>query len=132
MKMNIADIQVLLAEDTIPNGPRKISVQWTGGWPCFCHGEWIITIDGEKVELPKDVRTSQMGTFGKHSRWSFGGESGWEEEWETYEDGLTFEPWLEANLWWVADLHLTPSEQKELYDAINEKDWRHGECGGCI
>lgn len=26
---------------------KEISVEWTGSWPCLCHGEWKLTIDGE-------------------------------------------------------------------------------------
>jgi hypothetical protein len=108
---------------------HKISVKWTGHWPCLCSGEWIITIDGQQVKLPEDVRSSDMNTYGTYSRWHFGED--WEEIWESYVDGLTFEPWLAENSW-VKDLSLSSAEEQELYDAISEQDWRHGCCGGCI
>ena len=108
---------------------KEITAEWTGKWPCLCFGEWIIKINGREIELPEEKRTSPMHTFGTYASWSFN--AGWSEEWSNYEDGLTFEPWLEDNAW-VGDLDLTPDEQRQLYDAINACDWRHGSCGGCI
>ena len=106
-----------------------ITARWTGKFPCLCHGEWIIERDGKKIELPEDLRCSSMNTYGEYRSWHF--DAGWHEYWDQYTDGLTFEPWLKENEW-VADLHLTPEEQLELYEAIAMEDWRHGECGGCI
>ncbi len=108
----------------------NIEAKWTGKWPCLCHGEWIITIDGVKVNLPEEVRTSDMGTYGCYRRWWF--ESNWEEAWDSYEDGLEFQPWVEENSSWLSNLHLSEEDLHALYDAISEEDWRHGSCGGCI
>ena len=123
MKVNITNGQA-------ESSPRKITVEWTGKSPCLCYGEWIITIDGEKVELPEEIRNSDMNTYGTYDCWSFGDD--YLEEWDSYENGLEFPQWIHDNLWWVADLHLTPTEQEELYNQINEQDWRPGSCGGCI
>lgn len=111
---------------------REITAKWTGVYPCLCDGEWKITIGGEEVELPKDVRHGHMNTYGSYAEWYFGGDSGWEEQWEYYEDGLTYEPWVKENSWWTRDLHLTDTELHALYDAIAAEDWRTGSCGGCI
>jgi hypothetical protein len=109
---------------------RKITAKWTGKPWALCSGEWTITVGGEKIDLPEEVRTSDMGTYGEYSRWYFG--PNYEENWENYTDGLTFEPWLEKNAWWVSPLGLSSSETRALYEAISEQDWRHGSCGGCI
>lgn len=109
---------------------RKIKAEWTGKYPCLCSGEWIITVDGNKVDLPEDVRTGHMRTKGIYSSWSFGED--WSEDWSYYEEGLDFEPWVEKNAAWIAKLNLSAQETRDLYDAISECDWRHGSCGGCI
>ena len=50
------------------------------------------------------------------------------EVWETYHDGLKPKEWYEANLW-IAEI---PAPAAEIYLAFQNKDWRHGSCGGCI
>ena len=131
MRVNLVHALTIADEDgiSIP-GNRKITAEWTGRSPCLCSGEWIITVGGEKVELPDEVRTRNMGTNDVYCKWHFG-EDG-REEWDEYEGGLDFEPWLEQNAWWVSRLCLSPAEERALYDAINEQDWRHMSCGGCI
>lgn len=109
---------------------HTVSVEWTGSFPCLCHGEWNIVIDGKKVELPEDIATSPMNTRKEYQRWYFTDD--WMDEWETYEDGLTFEPWLDSNREWVDPLGLSDGEVRDLYEAIRSEDWRHGSCGGCI
>ena len=125
-----SDMKSELAAIPAVKGPRTITAQWAGSAWCLCHGEWIICVDGEKVELPDEVRNDHMNTYGTYSYWHF--TDGWDEAWESYEDGLDFDPWLEANMWWVQDLDLTADEQRRLYDVISEEDWRHQSCGGCI
>lgn len=130
MKVNINDALVIAEQDSLPvPGDRAVTAEWTGDYPCLCSGEWIITIGGEKIELPDEVRTSPMGTHGTYNTWTFGED--WEEVWSQYEDGLDFEPWLQENSW-VSNLNLSPEEERDLYDAISEEDWRHNSCGGCI
>lgn len=132
MKMNLAEVKKQLEEDFIPTGnkPRNITAEWTGCFPCLCFGEWIIRIDGQPVELPEDVRTSPMHTYGSYDSWSFNDD--WSEQWDSYEDGLTFKPWLAENERWVSELGLSSEEEHDLFDAISAVDWRHGSCGGCI
>lgn len=132
MKIDVNKALMIATEDTVPAENREITATWTGTYPCLCHGEWEITIGGEEVELPVDVRYRHMNTYGTYAEWYFGGDSGWEEQWDYYEDGLTYEPWVEANSWWLRDLHLTDTETRALYDAINKEDFRPGSCGGCI
>lgn len=131
MKIALNEALAIQREDSLPvPGNRNVTAEWTGKYPCLCQGEWIITVGGENVNLPEEIKTSHMNTFGTYDTWSFGED--WSEEWESYEDGLTFGPWAEANTWWLKDLNLSDSELRNLYAAINEEDWRHNSCGGCI
>lgn len=131
MKNIVNEISVEDILDSRPSSShRKITAEWNGHAWCLCHGEWTIKIDGQKVDLPEEVATENMNTFGTYSRWYFN--SNWGEEWESYQDGLHFSEWLEHNRWWVDDLFLSPVEQQDLFDAISEQDWCHGSCGGCI
>lgn len=130
MKINLVEAMTVNERDSLPTKDRKIEAEWTGQYPCLCSGEWIIKVDGERVSLPKEIRTSNMNTFGTYERWYFG--TNWEEQWEEYESGLEFKPWLQENSWWVSKLGLSDTETQALYNAIAEEDWRHGSCGGCI
>lgn len=103
-------------------------VEWTGGYPNLCSGEWIIKKDGVKVDLPEEVRSESMGTYGTYSSWHF---EDWSEVFEDYKDGMKFKKWIESNAW-AKTIAPTVEEQKELFEKISEKDWRHNSCGGCI
>ena len=131
MKVNINDALTIAEQDALPMpGNRAITVKWTGAYPNLCSGEWIITVGGEKVELPDKVRTSPMWTRGAYNTWTFNKD--WQEVWSQYEDGLDFEPWLHENNSWLSRLNLSSEEERALYNAISAEDWRHGSCGGCI
>ena len=132
MKINLVDALTINEQDSVQTSDRKITAEWHGAPWCLCHGEWVITVGGKKIDLPDEVRTNEMNTFGTYRRWYFGGDSGWEEIWENYEDGLEFESWLQENSWWVSKLGLSDSETQSLYNAISLEDWRYGSCGGCI
>lgn len=108
---------------------KKIEVNWSGTRWSLCCGEWTISIDGKRVDLPEGVRKSHMNTSGTWPRWYFG--KNYEEIWEDYEDGLQFPEWLKENSW-VDSLNLSDDEKEDLYSKIHEQDWRHGMCGGCI
>ena len=130
MKVNLVDAMTIAEQDALPvPGNRSITAKWTGRYPNLCFGEWIITVGDEKVDLPDEVRTSPMNTRGTYESWAF--DKGWNEVWRSYEDGLDFEPWLQQNSW-VSRLNLSHKEERDLYEAISEEDWRHGSCGGCI
>lgn len=106
-------------------------VEWTGRYPSLCYGEWKISKNGEDVShfIPEDLRHSSMGTFGTYQRWHF---EAWLEVFDSYEDGLTANHWINRNFSWICKFCRSKAEMKELYQAINKKDWRHGSCGGCI
>jgi len=115
----------------------EIEVNWTGSYPNLCSGEWEITIEGTKVNLPDDIVNSSMGTKGEYDTWSFG--ENYSEDWDSYEDGDDFEQWLSYSNGWVIYVFLqagiveaSMEEKRRLFELIRENDWRHNSCGGCI
>lgn len=110
---------------------KKIKVNWTGVYPCLCYGEWKIWVDGKDVSdfIPEDLRNSPMETYGTYNQWHF---EDCIEVFEDYEDGLSFDEWIEENDTWISKFLDTVEEKYELYCLINEIDFRHGSCGGCI
>jgi hypothetical protein len=114
---------------------KNFNVEWTGAWPALCYGEWIIHYDGKKLELPEDIRTDDMGTYGNYSSWHF---EDWQEVFEDYDDGLDEGAWIEKNNHWIKPLFesnnipLTDENLNDLYYEISANDWRRGSCGGCI
>ena len=110
----------------------NIKIEWTGGWPSLCIGEWVIEIDGVNYsdKIPEDLRESDMGTEGWYDSWCF--VNGWEDKWSKYPDGLGKTEWIEANRYWLKDLPLDESDYHKIYELINEQDFRSGSCGGCI
>lgn len=106
-------------------------VEWTGSYPCLCHGEWKIYKNGRDVSecIPQEKRGEPMNTYNEYSRWYFTDD--WDEETEYYYDGLEVEDWIENNSW-INKICDAKTEKEELYKAINNEDWREGSCGGCI
>ena len=109
---------------------KEIKVEWTGSWPCLCHGEWKLTIDGEDWSWIIPFPNEDANTYGTYSSWQF--DENYLKEWDSYEDGLNCSEWLSANAVWIAKLNLTSEEARLLYEGFQESDWRHGSCGGCI
>lgn len=109
-----------------------IEAKWSGSFPCLCHGQWTLIINGNDVsdKIPGELRTSPMNTFGEYETWSFNDD--WSEEWETYTDGLHREDWIKTNKTWLDTITTNPSVQRKIFSLIQEEDWRHGSCGGCI
>lgn len=109
----------------------NIKVEWTGKWPCLCYGEWKLIIDGEDKSsfIPKELRRSDMGTFGTYSSWHF---ENWNEVFEDYQDGMECDEWIEHNKYWLDDITIDPYIQERLFYEFQASDWRHGSCGGCI
>lgn len=108
------------------------NVYWTGNYPCLCHGEWQIFHNGENVSslIPEELAHSEMNTYGSYSRWFF--DENYSESAEFYNDGLTCEDWIAQNREWIANICESEEEMIELFSAIQENDWRHESCGGCI
>lgn len=103
-------------------------VEWTGNWPSLCCGEWVIKYKGELVRLPDDVVNSSMGTEGEYQSWHF---EDWVEVFDHYHNGIGFTEWLHENPW-ASEITSETKELQELFSKIQDNDWRHGSCGGCI
>lgn len=106
-------------------------VNWSGSWPCLCHGEWTIKKNGADVSdfIPEDLRHDEMRTKNVYPQWYF--DDNWCDQWEYREFGLDENDWIKENEW-IKDICDTREEMTELYAAIRENDWVHSSCGGCI
>ena len=105
---------------------------WSGSWPCLCYGEWMLYHNGEKIDVEIPFQGEPADTYGSYSQWSFGGESGWDEEWEFYEDGLGEEAWIEENIEYLKQVTDDDEQYVYIYEAFKVNDFRIGSCGGCI
>lgn len=105
---------------------------WNGSWPSLCSGSWTLTRDGVDVSdlIPEDLRHDEMDTKGIYCYWYF--EEGWDEAWESYEDGLGRDEWVEANMGWLKALSTDPDDLTAIYEAFQAEDFRRNSCGGCI
>lgn len=110
---------------------NKIVVKWHGSDYCLCSGEWEFSINGEQFPTPFRYGENAQ-TEGDYRRWYFGGESGWDEKWCKYHDGLPEKEWIAKFHSWLSTLPLAPGEYPAVYAAFQAEDWRHGSCGGCI
>lgn len=111
----------------------NVIANWTGEYPNLCHGEWQLWIDGVDYsdKIPKTLRkNTHMDTWGLYEQWAFDEE--FSEVWETYEEGLEVDEWIETNSSWLIEITTEEELMKDIYYAFQEKDWRHGQCGGCI
>ena len=111
---------------------KEIKIEWTGGWPSLCLGEWTIEIDGVSYsdKIPEDLRESDMGTAGWYDSWCF--HNGYDVKWSSREEGLESEDWIDANRYWLKELPIDESEYPKVFELINKQDFRTGSCGGCI
>lgn len=105
---------------------------WTGRYPCLCSGEWKLYRNGIDVSrfIPDSLRYSEMGTRKVYSHLYLDNE--WDEYVEYYWNGLSAKQWIKKNRFWIKALCMNREEEFKLYHAINDADWRHGSCGGCI
>lgn len=113
----------------------RVEVNWACGEWSLCIGEWDkFNIDGKSYLkfIPEHLRESDMNTYGTYSRWYFGGVSGWEEEWEQYEDGLECPEWITENDYWLSKITDDYKLKEEIFAAFQAQDFRRGSCGGCI
>ena len=110
----------------------NVEAEWSGKYPCLCYGEWTLKVDGENVsnKIPEDLRKEYMNTYKSYEEWRF--DENYNEEWECYNDGLKCEDWIKVNGYWLNKIVTDKDIQKCIFHAINEEDWRHGSCGGCI
>lgn len=124
----------------------NIKAEWTGSYPAYCHGEWIVTLtdeDGNETTLPLGDRASgygsDMGTLGTYQTWHF---EDWHEVFEEYQNGLEYELWKDVDenremvlgAMFYAGVNSEDYDQfaYDFYNAVQAQDWRHNSCGGCI
>lgn len=110
----------------------KVEAKWTGEYPNYCSGEWILKVNNKNVShlIPEELRNEPMNTYGLYKCWYFN--NNWEEVCDLYEDGLSCNNWIKENEEWLDKISTDPFVQVEIYEAIYSQDWRYGECGGCI
>lgn len=109
-----------------------VEANWSGTPPCLCWGQWTLKINGIDVtdKIPKKLRGSSMNTYGIYQKWSL--DKSFIEHCETYEDGLNLQEWIQHNKYWLDTITDDYNIQKEIFLAIQKKDFRMESCGGCI
>lgn len=109
-----------------------VKADWTGKFPSLCYGEWKLFVCGEDVseKIPDRLRRTHMNTFGSYPQFHF--EDGWNEVWESVVDGLEVSDWIASNNEWLSTITGSDETKRMIYYAIQEEDWRHCSCGGCI
>jgi len=109
----------------------SVKAEWSGQWPSLCIGEWKLIVDGKDVseKIPEDLRDRSMDTFGTYQSWHF---ENWMEVFESYEDGLLRDDWIDENDYWLSNITDDQHIKEQIYDAINAEDFRSNSCGGCI
>lgn len=113
--------------------------KWTGSYPNLCSGFWHLYENGKEIDLhevgcpfvagPDDYYDCHAGTYGRYTSWHF---ENWFEAFEEYNDGLEECDWIEENKDWLINISENEDDWHLIYDAFNVKDFRPGECGGCI
>ena len=109
-----------------------VKATWTGQYPCLCHGEWQLEVNGTDVSalIPEELRKSPMDTYGTYSCWSF--DDNYIEQWGKYRDGLKGPEWISKNFDWLEKITNDRKVMGKIFSTFQKEDWRHGSCGGCI
>ena len=109
-----------------------VKANWSGGYPSLCCGQWSLEVDGCDVtdKIPEELRVVNMNTYGTYSEWHF--DDNWMEVFEDYFDGLKCDDWIATNKEWLNKISQDLDIQKEIFEAIQQEDFRPGSCGGCI
>jgi len=108
-----------------------VEAKWSGAYPCLCFGEWTLIVDGKDVsdKIPDYLRKETMSTYGNYDSWHF---EDWLEVFESYNDGLDCEEWIEKNDEWLNEITTDYSVKEQIFLAIQKEDFRPNSCGGCI
>ena len=118
---------------------RSIEAEWIGSYPTLCFGEWVIKIDGVRMKdnTEDTILKRDMNTYGDYSNWCF--DEDYSEVWKDYTNGLNYADWVKndpgkalTELLKKNGIELTEDEIKELYNKLQQQDFRSGSCGGCI
>ena len=109
-----------------------VKAEWSGGYPSLCCGSWKLIVNGKDVSkcIPRRSRNEPMYTYGKYQIWDF--DDDYCEYFESYYNGLTENEWIKKNNYWLERITNDNDVKSKIYKAIQENDWRHGSCGGCI
>ena len=109
-----------------------VIAHWSGRFPHLCSGEWTLIVNGVDVSMhiPDELIHNEMNTYGVYEEWYF--DDNYLEHSRDYEDGLGRDEWIKKNKYWLDTITDNTVIQMEIYNAINDQDWRHGSCGGCI
>lgn len=106
--------------------------EWSGSYPSLCCGEWTLYHNEEEVDVSIPFQGYPADTYGEYWEWFFGGESGWEEMEEPYEDGFDEADWIQENIEYLKEVTSDETQYPAIYEAFREQDFRYGSCGGCI
>lgn len=107
----------------------KYRAEWSGSYPCLCHGEWTLFKDDVEITIPIPFQGSPANTYNVYSEWRF--DDDWSEDWDDYEDGELCDDWCLANHDYLS--MIAPKEDwPDIFAAFQANDWRHNSCGGCI
>ncbi len=111
----------------------NVMANWTGEYPHLCNGKWQLKVNDKWVsdKIPKDLREDSMNTYKKYENWHFANDYR-EVVRENYYDGLKCDEWLAENKEWLDSITTDENVQKDIFEVINEEDFRRGSCGGCI
>lgn len=105
--------------------------EWSGTAWSLCSGSWALFHDGKEIDTEIPFQGEPADTFGAYSSWYFGGDSGWMEEWDEYEDGMECDEWCDENREWLSTI-APETEWEEIFRAFQAEDFRPNSCGGCI
>lgn len=117
-----------------------VVANYTGTYPNLCVGEWTLKVNGKDVsdKIPEELRSFRGASIhyeclnGMNTYGTYRDCGQCEEDTTYYEDGLECNEWIEENAYWLDTITTDYNIQVEIYQAINEHDWRKGSCGGCI
>ena len=84
-------------------------VSYSGKYPCLCHGDLVVKIDGEEVNLGKCLCS--------------GGECGFTDEWEDY---------VTKGAWEIGKLPEAYEKYRSEIEKVVNDNVPHGCCGGCV
>lgn len=110
-----------------------VKANWSGKYPHLCRGEWTLEVNGENVsdKIPDKIRkNSPMRTYGSYISWYFN--KHWDLKYTLYADGLDEQEWIEENDYWLNNITDNMKIKREIYEAIQNEDFRMKTCGGCI
>lgn len=116
----------------------EVKARYTGTFPNYCRGQWIIEITNPQTEESNVLQfKNNLNIKGTYQTWNF--DENYLEEWSTYESGLELDEWIEnlpENLQTELFKYRYDLKDKELlteiYNACKSLDWRSLSCGGCI